>query len=245
MCGRFTLTQSATAIADHFELDDLSTLAPRYNIAPTQPVAVIRAGSGRQSSGDRQLTHQVWGLIPAWAKDPAMGAKLINARAETLAEKPSFRSAFKYRRCLIPTDGFYEWQRIEKRKQPYLFGLVDRQPFAFAGLWEHWQSADGSEIESCTIITTAANSLMRSIHDRMPVILQPQDYQHWLDPLEQKGDRLQSLLRPYEPSSDLAALIAYPVSVTVNNPRHDSPDCIEPIEGVELQPIAASPPNSQ
>ena len=240
MCGRFTLTQSAIAIADHFELDDdLPILAPRYNIAPAQPVAVIRAGS------NRQFTHQVWGLIPAWAKDPAMGAKLINARAETLAEKPSFRSAFKYRRCLIPTDGFYEWQRIGTKKQPYLFGLADRQPFAFAGLWEHWQSADGSEIESCTIITTAANSLMRSIHDRMPVILQLQDYQQWLDPSVQKVDQIQSLLRPYEPSSDLATLTAYPVSVRVNNPRHDSPDCIEPIEGVELQPTAASPQNSE
>jgi putative SOS response-associated peptidase YedK len=250
MCGRFTLTQSATAIADRFELDDLPFLAPRYNIAPTQPVAVIRVGSGRQQlAGDRQFTHLVWGLIPAWAKDPMMGAKLINARAETLAEKPSFRSAFKYRRCLIPTDGFYEWQRVEKKKQPYLFGLADRQPFAFAGLWEHWQSADGSEIESCTIITTEANSLMRSIHDRMPVILQPQDYQQWLDPAVQKVDQLRSLLRPYEPTSDLKTLTAHPVSVKVNNPRHDSPDCIEPIEGLELQPAASfqssQPQNSQ
>ena len=243
MCGRFTLTQSATAIADHFELDDLPLLAPRYNIAPTQPVAVVRARSSNRQADDRQFTHLVWGLIPAWAKDPAMGAKLINARAETLAEKPSFRSAFKYRRCLIPVDGFYEWQRIEKKKQPYLFGLADRQPFAFAGLWEHWQSPDGSEIESCTIITTEANSLMRSIHDRMPVILQPQDYQQWLDPAVQKVDQLRSLLRPYEPASDPKALTAHPVSAKVNNPRHDSPDCIEPIEGLELQP--ASPQNSQ
>ncbi|MBD3882971.1 SOS response-associated peptidase [Phormidium tenue FACHB-886] len=235
MCGRFTLTQSAEAIAEHFELEESPFLAPRYNIAPTQPVAVVRA-----AQNDRQFTHLHWGLIPSWSKDPTMGARLINARAETVAEKPSFRSALKYRRCLIPADGFYEWQRIKDKKQPYWFGLDDRQPFAFAGLWEHWQSPDGSEIESCTIITTAANALMQSIHDRMPVILEPQDYEQWLDPAVQKGDRLQSLLRPYSDE----AMLTYPVSTTVNNPRNDSPDCIEPTDAIEPQPTAASP-NSQ
>lgn len=166
-----------------------------------------------------------WGLIPSWSKDPEIGSRMINARAETLHEKPSFRAAFRRRRCLIPADGFYEWQRLERKKQPYYFCRNDHQPFAFAGLWEHWESADG-EIESCTIVTTAANDLLKSIHDRMPVILQPEDYDLWLDPQVQETDRLQHLLFPDEDSP----FIRYPVSTKVNRPQNDDPDCIEAIE---------------
>ena len=171
------------------------------------------------------IQHYNWGLIPSWAKDPKIGAKMINARAETLSEKPSFRAAFKRRRCLMLADGFYEWKKLAKGKQPMHFSLQDHQPFGCAGLWEHWQSAEGSEIESCTVITTAANDLMRPVHDRMPVILAPQDYDAWLDP-QSSGDRLQNLLRPYA----AAEMAAYPVSTQVNNPQHETPDCIAPLE---------------
>ncbi len=220
MCGRFTLTQAPSAIAHNLDLFDLSAFTPRYNIAPTQPVMVARMAPGK---AERELTYLTWGLIPSWAKDPKIGAKLINARAETLSEKPSFRSAFKRRRCLVIADGFYEWQKQATGKQPMYFSL-DRQPFGFAGLWEHWQSADGSEVESCAIITTEANELMRPIHDRMPVILNPQNYDRWLDP-ESSSDRIQSLLCPY-PAVEMSV---YPVSAKVNNPRNEDAECITPI----------------
>jgi putative SOS response-associated peptidase YedK len=219
MCGRFTLSHSPEAIAQSFGLSALPTLTPRYNIAPTQPVPVVRVMPERS---EREFTYLTWGLIPSWAKDPKMGAKLINARSETLAEKPSFRTALKRRRCLVVADGFYEWQRSPNGKQPFFIGLQDHQPFGLAGLWEHWQSADGSEIESCTIITTEANELMRPIHDRMPVILRPEHYDRWLDPHVESG--VQSLLTSYAAE----AMIAYPVSSAVNNPRHDAPDCVAP-----------------
>jgi putative SOS response-associated peptidase YedK len=218
MCGRFTLSQSAEAIASTFQLSTVPELAPRYNIAPTQPIATILL------EGDlRQLQMLRWGLIPSWAKDLTIGAKMINARAETVAEKPAFRSAFRRRRCLVVADGFYEWQSQKGKKQPFYFRLQDEQPFAFAGLWETWQAPDGEKIDSCTLLTTAANSLLRSVHDRMPVILKPEDYARWLDPQIQKPEQLQPLLQPY--SSE--AMTAYPVSTKVNNPSNDSPECIE------------------
>ncbi|MBF2002054.1 MAG: SOS response-associated peptidase [Synechococcales cyanobacterium M58_A2018_015] len=225
MCGRFTLTQSADAIADAFDLLELPIVAPRYNIAPTQPVPVVRAEAG---SAQRQFTYLYWGLIPSWAKDPSMGARMINARAETVTEKPAFRAAFKRRRCLIVADGFYEWQATGRQKQPYYFCLPDRQPFALAGLWEHWQSSLGDEIESCTILTTAANDRLRPIHDRMPVILNRSQYNLWLDPQVQSADRLLPLLQPYPAE----AMQHYPVSRAVNNPQNDSPDCIQPLDEV-------------
>ena len=220
MCGRYTLSQSEESIAAAFGITAIPKLLPRYNIAPTQPVpsVLLRNESQRQL----QLLH--WGLIPSWAKDPSMGAKMINARAETIAEKPSFRSAFRRRRCLIVADGFYEWQRRDKRKQPYYFRVGAGELFAFAGLWEHWQNAAGDEIESCTIVTTDPNDLMQSIHDRMPVILHPQDYDRWLDPATDSS-RLLELLRPFEANE----MQHYPVSLEVNNPRHDSPNCIQPV----------------
>lgn len=218
MCGRFTLSQPATAIASTFQLSTIPELAPRYNIAPTQPIATIL------SAGDRRQFQMLrWGLIPSWAKDLTIGAKLINARAETVAEKPAFRSAFRHRRCLVIADGFYEWQLQKGKKQPFYFRLQDGQPFAFAGLWETWQAPDGEKIDSCTLLTTTANSLLRSVHDRMPVILKPEDYDRWLDPQIQKSEQLQPLLQSY--SSE--AMTAYPVSTKVNNPTNDSPECIE------------------
>jgi putative SOS response-associated peptidase YedK len=162
-----------------------------------------------------------WGLIPSWAKDPAMGAKLINARAETVAEKPSFRSAFRHRRCLVVADGFYEWQKQEGKKQPFYFRLQDGQPFAFAGLWESWKDPNGEVVDSCTILTTEANQLMQPIHDRMPVILASQDYDLWLDPTVQ-SEQLQNLLQPF-PSE---AMVSYPVSTKVNKPTNDTPELV-------------------
>jgi putative SOS response-associated peptidase YedK len=219
MCGRFTLNQTSEAIANHFHLAEVPDLPPRYNIAPTQPVAAIVLDDQEQ----RQFTHFYWGLIPSWAKDPKIGAKMINARAETVAEKPAFRAAFKRRRCLIVTDGFYEWKKVEKQKQPFYFCRSNHHPFAFAGLWEHWQSSEGDTIDSCTILTTEASKLMEPIHNRMPVILDEQNYDRWLSPLS-KPDLIQTLLRPYSEGME-----RYPVSNQVNRPTYDNPDCIQPL----------------
>jgi putative SOS response-associated peptidase YedK len=219
MCGRFSLTQSTEAIADSFELENLPDLSPRYNIAPSQPIATVIQES------ERQFQWMQWGLIPSWAKDPSIGNKLINARAETVSEKPSFRSAFKRRRCLIVADGFYEWQKVEGRKQPYYIQRQDGKPFAFAGLWERWQPPTGEEIVTCTIVTTSANALMQPIHERMPVILLLDSYDRWLDPNESDRKLLQDLLQPC--ASEV--LKAFPISSTVNNPANDNPDCIVPV----------------
>lgn len=220
MCGRFTLTQPENLVTEVFQLSSSRTLSPRYNIAPTQSVPTVLLDS---DDGERQFKMLRWGLIPSWAKDMKMGAALINARAETVAEKPAFRSAFKRRRCLILADGFYEWQQEEKKKQPYYFRLQEGKLFAFAGLWERWEKGEGDAIESCTIITTEANELMQPFHDRMPVILDPKDYEKWLDSQVQKPESLQSLLQPYQSEE----MTVYPVSTKVNNARTDSPDCIK------------------
>ncbi|ACC81930.1 SOS response-associated peptidase [Nostoc punctiforme] len=222
MCGRFTLNQSAEALAQFFHVEPVLNLAADFNIAPTQMVATVLQNP---ESEKREFQQLHWGLIPSWAKDAGMGAKLINARAETVAEKPSFRSAFKHRRCLVLADGFYEWQRQQGKKQPFYFRLEDGQPFGFAGLWEKWCSPANGEIISCTILTTAANELLQPIHDRMPVILEPKDYDLWLDSQVQTPQTLQQLLRPYP----APAMISYPVSTLVNNSRHNSPECIIPL----------------
>jgi putative SOS response-associated peptidase YedK len=180
----------------------------------------------------RELQQLRWGLIPSWAKDSSIGSKLINARSETVAEKPSFRSAFKHRRCLVVADGFYEWQKQQGTKQPFYFRLRDEQPFGFAGLWEKWSSPTQEEIISCTILTTTANELLQSIHDRMPVILDPKDYDLWLDPEVQTPQPLQSLLSPYP----AAAMTGYPVSKLVNSPKHNSPECIMPVNEQNTHP---------
>ena len=219
MCGRFTLNKSGEAIASAFQLNEVPQLLPRYNIAPTQLVPTVLHTA---ENSNRQFHQLRWGLIPSWAKDPQMGTRLINARAETVTEKPSFRSAFRQRRCLVIADGFYEWQRQERKKQPFYFQLQNGQPFAFAGLWERWRSPDGEEIQSCTILTTEANEILRPIHDRMPVILDSKDYDLWLDPEVQNTEPLQQLLRPY-PSE---AMTSYAVSTKVNNPANNTPECI-------------------
>lgn len=221
MCGRFTLITPAETIAEQFQLPEVSSLSPRYNIAPTQPVAAVRRSPG---NGGRELTMLHWGLIPFWAKDPKIGARMINARSETAAEKPAFRAAFRRRRCLVPADGFYEWQRLERGKQPFYIRRRDERPFAIAGLWEHWEGPDGT-VESCTLLTTGPNDLVRPLHNRMPVILHPQDYDLWLAPGVQEPELLQPLLRPY-PAEEM---LAYPISTWINKPENDAPRCIEPL----------------
>lgn len=219
MCGRFTLKTPAPVLLGLFDLPDAAALPPRYNIAPTQPVVVVRNAPAHPG---RELVQMRWGLIPSWADDPAIGNRLINARSETAANKPAFRSAFRQRRCLVPADGFYEWQKVGRKKQPFYFHLRDGGPFAFAGLWEHWQKDADQAIESCTLLTTDANDLVRPLHDRMPVILAPEDYERWLDP-GTAIPQLEALLRPYPGD----AMTAYPVSVQVNNPRNEGPACVE------------------
>jgi len=219
MCGRFSLIQSADIIARTFELSEVPEVTPRYNIAPTQQVATVRQNSRRQFQWMR------WGLIPSWAKDLSIGNRLINARAETLTEKPSFRHAFQKNRCLIIADGFYEWQKVENRKQPYYFQIKEDKPFAFAGLWENWHSPQGEEITSCTIITTNANAIAQPIHNRMPVILPPESYNLWLDPTVTDTKILQSLLQPY-PDDAMKVTV---VNSIVNNPANDKPECLSPV----------------
>lgn len=220
MCGRFTLAATSEDLKDHYSLQELPFVAPRYNIAPTQPVAAVRLNE----KGVREFTHFQWGLIPSWAKDPAMGAKMINARSETAAEKPAFRAAFKRRRCLIPASGFYEWRKANGHKQPMYIHEANHGILSLAGLWEIWQSPDGGLLETCTILTTTPNELMNPIHDRMPVILDPADYSMWLDSQTQP-DQLQHLLRPADPER----LAVYPVSTAVNRVQNDSPECILPL----------------
>ena len=219
MCGRFVFMSSGKLLAERFELEEEPDLEARYNIAPSQPVPAIRVKSSR-----RELSMLRWGLITFWAKDPKIGYKMINARSESVAEKPAFRSAFKQRRCLILADGFYEWDKSEKPKQPYLFQMKDQKPFAFAGLWEHWKGDDDEIIESCTILTTDANDLVTTLHDRMPVILTPADYASWIDPDPKKPEMLRELLVPY-PADKMEA---YPVTTKVNKPSYDEPGCIQP-----------------
>ena len=221
MCGRFTLTVDPAEAQETFtEYTFPQQFAPRFNIAPTQPILVIP--NDDQNTGD----FLIWGLIPMWAKDPSIGNRLINARAETLEEKPAFRGSLKYKRCLILADGFYEWKGApgRKTKTPYFIHMKDRKPFAFAGLWDSWSSPDGSQVKSCTIITTAPNELMSILHNRMPAILHPRDYARWLDPSPQTPDQLKPLIKPF-PAGKMSA---YPVSTLVNKPSVDNAELIQP-----------------
>ncbi len=222
MCGRFTLTSPEQDLLLHFLLPEAPAREPRYNVAPGQPVAAVRIA---RDGSQRELVPLSWGLIPSWAKDPKLGARMINARAETAAEKPSFRNAFRRRRCLVPADGFYEWQKSEAGKQPFYIRLQGGGTFAFAGLWEFWRGPEGETIESCALLTTQPNSLLRPLHDRMPVILPRSDYALWLDPEVQTVERLQPLLVPY-PAERMEA---YPVGRYVNSPENEGPRCIEPL----------------
>ena len=219
MCGRFTQASPTEVIGDLFGVADVPPLPRRYNIAPTQDVAVVRQGAA-----GRELAMLHWGLIPSWAKERAIGARMINARAETLAEKPAFRGAYKARRCLIVADGFYEWQKAGPRKQPWYFSLAEGGPFGFAGLWERWKDPEGAAVESCTIVTTTANDVVAPVHDRMPVIVPAREYDLWLDPRITDATRLASVLRP----CPAEALRGHPVSLRVNYPATDDPECIAP-----------------
>lgn len=221
MCGRFTLAASGEQLALHFNLDEAPVMEARYNIAPTQPVVIIRQDEGRRIA---ELAR--WGLIPSWSKDASAGARMINARAETVAEKPAFRAALRQRRCLIPADGFYEWQTCAGGKQPYYALLATGELFAMAGLWERWQAPDGVWIQSCTIMTTTANALIQPLHERMPVILAPEHYGPWLDPGLRDPGPLQALLAPY-PAERMRV---YPVGKAVNSVRNEGAGLIAPVD---------------
>jgi len=224
MCGRFTLTLDPSQLQDLFGLTGTppAAWAARYNIAPTQPVAAIILNENSQ----RELTHFQWGLIPSWSKDISIGSRMINARAETIRDKPAFRAALKKRRCLIPANGFYEWQKTDKVKTPMYITMKDGSPFAIAGLWEQWRSPQEDVIRSCTLITTTPNSFMEKIHDRMPAILNPQDYDRWLAPGELPEMDLHHLLSPY-PAAKMKAI---EVSRKVNSPKFDSVECVEAVQ---------------
>jgi len=240
MCARYTLRTGAQSIKDLFSLDEVPEMPARFNVAPTQEIPAIT----ESREGERAMRMLRWGLIPHWAKDMSIGHTLINAKSETLAEKPAFRTAFERRRCLIPADGFFEWKEIpaegaqpdlfgespkgkgtKTRKQPYYITQKNELPFAFAGLWERWNDPAGHVVDSCTIITTQPNELVSQLHDRMPVILNPADFDEWLDRDEHDTAKLKGLLRPF-PSDQM---MMQPVNPVVGNPRIDTEECIEPI----------------
>lgn len=220
MCGRFTLRARLNRILEEFAIEaaDLAW-EPRYNIAPTQSILTVTMEGDKRTAKLRK-----WGLIPSWAKDSKIGNSLINARADGLADKPSFRSAFKRGRCLVVADGFYEWQKQGTNKQPFFIRMKDERPFAFAGLCEHWEKGE-KPIDSATIITTDPNPLMAPIHDRMPVILSKEAYDLWLDPDFQDKAKLLDLLKPFPPDD----MVSIPVSTLVNSPRNEKAECIESI----------------
>lgn len=219
MCGRYTLTDPGDLL-EELGIPNPPALEPRYNIAPTQEVAAVR-----EVDEGRELVRLRWGLIPSWAKEAAIGNRMINARSETAADKPSFRTALRRRRCLILTDGFYEWVKDGKVKQPHYIHLADRRPFTFAGLWERWTRGEDGPIESCTILTTEANDAIRPLHHRMPVILEPADRDLWLDPEVRDPEPLEALMRPYRRDD----LEHGPVSRLVNSPANDLAQCVEPL----------------
>jgi putative SOS response-associated peptidase YedK len=220
MCGRFIIDSDPDQIRKAFNLDQVSTpVEPSYNVAPTQTVVTVV-----RREGQNVLEAMRWGLIPIWAKEMSIGARMINARAEGIANKPSFKRPLKSRRCLVVASGFYEWQKNGATKVPMFIRCRSKEPFAFAGLYDTWKSPSGDTVTSCAIITTGANELMQPIHDRMPVILSKKAYRRWLDPLNQDLDELVALLQPYPADK----MIAYPVSTLVNSTRNNSPECIRP-----------------
>ncbi len=223
MCGRFTLRTPAEQFAAMFAQLTIPEIKPRYNIAPTQNILCVR-----NRDGQNEVVSLRWGLVPFWAKDLKMGARMINARGETVAEKPSFRAAFKKRRCLVLADGFYEWKKEQDGKQPYYVTLADEQPFCMAGLWESWTDKSDSQaeaVETCTVITTNANELMAPIHDRMPVIMDPEQYVFWLDPEFSDREPLERTLVPFA-SEEMKVV---PVSRVVNKATNEFPECIQPL----------------
>lgn len=220
MCGRYRLVRKKEILAEVFDAGDDVDWAPRYNVAPSQDVPVIRQDATKPI---QSLSLMRWGLIPSWSKDPKVGFKMINARAETVEEKPAFREPLQSRRCLIPADGFYEWAKEGRAKSPYCFTLADDSVFAFAGLWDRWKSPLGETVQTCSIITTSANALVSGIHERMPVILERENYDLWLDPGFKKVEPLLDLLRPYRAES----MRSWRVSARVNSVQNDDPACLE------------------
>ena len=223
MCGRFALISDGRTLAEHFGVEISFALAPRYNIAPSQPLLVVR-----DDNGTRLVDHLSWGLVPSWSKDASASRRPINARAETVTEKPSFRNAYRRRRCLVPADGYYEWTKTEAGKQPVYIHPVNPGPLAIAGLWEYWER-DGSAIVSCALLTCAANTGISAIHHRMPVLIPPEEYTRWLDHSDERS-LPDDLLVP----AASGRLAFHPVSKRVNSPGHDSAACIEPEPGVAL-----------
>ena len=215
MCGRFVRHTNVQTLARLLDTLNTIELPESYNIAPSMPVLAAR----NDREGNREMAALRWGLIPYWAKDPAIAYRTINARAETVDSKPAFKEAFRRRRCLIPADGFYEWQKTRNGKQPYYIALESGESMFFAGLWDRWRHGE-EPVESCTIITCAASDTLRPLHDRMPVLIQPEGFRSWLDP-DTPGDELKAMLRVWE-----HAFNAYPVSKAVNKPDNDAPDCI-------------------
>jgi putative SOS response-associated peptidase YedK len=229
MCGRFRLSRRKQIIEEHFDSSDWQDdWSPRYNIAPTQPIPVIRQ---HPKEPVRQISLMKWGLIPSWAKSPSGAARMINARSETASTKPAFRDALKSRRCLIPADGFYEWKRTGAAKQPYCFEVNNGELFAFAGLWERWRDPSGQCVNSCSILTTTPNAVTSAVHDRMPVILDPDGYDVWLDPGMQNVAAISELLKPF----DARLMRSFPVSARVNSVRNDDQECSQPVESMPAQ----------
>jgi putative SOS response-associated peptidase YedK len=223
MCGRYRLSRRKQIIEEHFDsISGDEDWSPRYNIAPTQPVPIIRQ---HPKEPRRVMSLVRWGLIPSWAKGSSASALMINARSETTATKPAFRDPMKFRRCLVPADAFYEWLRTGKAKQPYCFEVNGGELFAFAGLWERWKGPSGQWIKSCSILTTTSNAVTSAVHDRMPVILDRTDYDLWLDPGMKNVDALSEMLKPY----DARMMRCFPVSTRINHVANDDADCAKPI----------------
>ena len=229
MCGRYRLSRRKQIVEEYFDsVSGEEDWTPRYNIAPTQPVPVIRQNP---TEPVRELSLVRWGLIPSWANDPSVAAKMINARSETAATKPAFRDPLKSRRCLIPADGFYEWQKTGKAKQPYCFEVAEGELFAFAGLWDRWKDSSGNAVETCSILTTTPNAVTSALHDRMPVILDPDSYDLWLDPGMTDVRVVSEVLKP----NDARLMRSYPVSTRINQVANDDEECSAPVELVQIQ----------
>jgi|HubBroStandDraft_6_1064221.scaffolds.fasta_scaffold00329_5 putative SOS response-associated peptidase YedK len=229
MCGRYRLSRRKQLVEEYFDAADWQDdWSPRFNVAPTQPVPVIRQNPKEPI---RELSLMRWGLIPSWAKDASGAARMINARSETAATKPTFRDPLKFRRCLIPADGFYEWKRTGTPKQPYCFEVNDGELFAFAGLWDGWKNAEGQWIKTCSILTTVPNAVTATVHDRMPVILDRESYDLWLDPGMTNVQVVSELLKPY----DAKSMRCYPVTTRINHVANDDEECSRRVEPVQAQ----------
>jgi len=231
MCGRYAITTAPEAIRQLFRYLERPNFPPRYNVAPTQPVPIVRMVEGR-----RQLALVRWGLIPAWVKDPRAFSLVINARGESVLDKPAFKTAMKYRRCLFPADGFYEWKREGERRRPYFVRLKSGAPLAFAGLWESWTGPNGEEMETAAIVTTTASRSIAHIHDRMPVILAPEAFDFWLDP-KVDAEMATAVIQPAKDES----IEHYEVSSAVNRTANDSPNLVEPLREREVEEAAIPP----